>query len=143
MNLHEPMFEQDRVDQWFPRELFACNCGTLSHQVVVSFFMDEPHELTFEVSMMENRPWWERLWVGVRYILGFRAKNDYFYGTTGLGYEQVERLMAFCDQFLQRKREYHAGINAELAGAVKQPKPLVSEGNTTVSSDGTPNSCGD
>ena len=50
-------------------ELFICYCGNVEHQLIVT--KDEDF-LYFQVHLA-MLPWWKRIYVGVRYIFGYRS----------------------------------------------------------------------
>lgn len=49
-------------------ELFVCSCGDLEHQMVVSYFDDEP-ELYVSTHLCKYG-FLTRLWIAIRYVFG-------------------------------------------------------------------------
>lgn len=50
------------------RELFVCACGDVQHQLVVSYFDDEP-ELYISTHLRKHG-FLARLWIAIQYIFG-------------------------------------------------------------------------
>ncbi len=81
------------------RLVLICDCGTLEHQVVMEYWDDDPHTVDIGVSMIDNKSFWRRLWTGIKYILGYRGKNDWYYSSTVARPEDVKRMQDFLKQF--------------------------------------------
>lgn len=58
------------------RELLVCGCGNLEHQLVFTYFDDEP-EVYVEMHL-KPLPFWERLRLGIKYIFGYQSRYGSF-----------------------------------------------------------------
>ena len=81
------------------RIILICDCGTLEHQVIMEYWDDEPFAVDISVSMIDNKSFWRRFWTGIKYILGYRGKNDWYYSSTVAGPTDVQRIQDFLKQF--------------------------------------------
>lgn len=55
-------------------ELFLCECGSAEHQLIVT----KDNEFIYFQFHLAMLPWWRRLVLGVKYILGYRSKYGDF-----------------------------------------------------------------
>lgn len=83
-----------------------CTCGDTTHTPVFGFsihpWSDDDVDTYFIINTNLNhfRPWWKRLWVGVKYTLG--VDNTYYhYAETLLDKEEVVKLKEFIDKALE------------------------------------------
>ena len=79
----------------FKHKHIVCDCGSLEHQIVFSWFPDddEYHE-TFVNVYLSSRSFWRRLTAGLRYIFGYKCVFGHWEETT-LSPEQCAELAAF------------------------------------------------
>lgn len=60
-------------------KLFICDCNSPNHQLIVSKYeygeevVTETEEVYFTVGLIEDLPFFKRLWVALRYVFG---RND-------------------------------------------------------------------
>jgi hypothetical protein len=61
-------------------EHFDCECGHYEHTIRI-IFDREVGDLTLEV-FLSSKPWYKRLWIGIKYILGFKTKFGEYASST-------------------------------------------------------------
>lgn len=73
-----------------------CECLSPEHAIRFSTFdkMDDPEFLCIEVRPNLYRPWYKRVLIGIKYILGLEDKASY-YDITMLGSQRVEALIEY------------------------------------------------
>lgn len=62
-------------------ELIICECGSAEHQMVLRY--DDDKELGRQVFVeihLVNKRWYERLWMGIKYIFGYKCCYGNFEG---------------------------------------------------------------
>lgn len=52
--------------------IVVCNCGTLEHVFRFCKFNDSP-EVYLTVHLPDNRPWYKRVWLAVKFIFGYKS----------------------------------------------------------------------
>lgn len=79
-----------------------CDCHTSEHNVIIEYHDDEMDVggfLSVEVTMPRNPSFWQRLWYAAKYVAGVDHPRDWFYASTMLDEESIQRLEAFLRQF--------------------------------------------
>ena len=77
---------------------FECHCGSSEH--TLRFVLDKEHkELYTDIYLNQWRPLWKRVWVGVKYIFGYKSKYGEWDCWT-LRKEDAERLRDMCAEFI-------------------------------------------
>lgn len=53
--------------------LFICDCGDIEHQMII---LNDPteKEIYFEIHLSDNKKFFQRLWIGIKYIFGKKSK---------------------------------------------------------------------
>lgn len=55
-------------------ELFICSCGNVEHQLIFSYFDDEPGGSVYCcVHLKPERNIFKRIWSAVKYVFGYRS----------------------------------------------------------------------
>ena len=87
-------------------ELFLCECGDTSDQVIMQWFDDQDDEYpnVYVSFFLRKKPLWERIKLGIQYIFGKRSKYGEF-GEVILKPEDYEKMQKVTD-FL--KKSYDA-----------------------------------
>ena len=57
-------------------ELFICQCGSVEHQLIFSYFPDE--KIVYMSVHLIPHGFWKRLKEGIKYIFGHRSIYGYF-----------------------------------------------------------------
>jgi hypothetical protein len=52
-------------------EIIICDCSSAEHQMVLRF--DEEDKMVYVEIHLVNKRWYERLWMGIKYILGYKC----------------------------------------------------------------------
>ncbi len=77
---------------------FECRCGSTEH--TIRFTLDkEDNELHTDIYLNQWRPLWKRIWVGIKYIFGYKCK----YGDWDcwiLNKDDAKRLRDMCSEFI-------------------------------------------
>ena len=77
-------------------EFIVCSC--MSDEHVVHFMYCEWGEGDNDLYMsvfLRGWPWWKRLWIALRYVLGHRSKYGEFDGGFSLSEKEKNKLVAF------------------------------------------------
>jgi hypothetical protein len=73
----------------------TCTCHSVDHTIeFVANDDSEDDDLMYVAVQLHRHPWWRRLWVGIRYILGYRSVYGHW-DCTSLGELEVAKLQAF------------------------------------------------
>ena len=99
-------------------EIFICDCSDISHNVVFQLWdfgkdLSSPLwrpacsncELSMHVFLNDYPYFWKRVWLGIRYIFGYKSKFGH-YDTVSFRYEDIPRMKAILDKFTGRVDEY-------------------------------------
>lgn len=62
------------------RELFICNCGSVEHQFLISYWNDHEgwDETYVEIHLTKQWPIWRRIVLAVKYIFGYQCRYGAF-----------------------------------------------------------------
>ena len=89
-------------------EAFFCSCCTPGHQFVVNYFKDDDYpELYISINLVDSKSFFQRLVVGIKYILGFKSKYDDGFDEVILKADQVTDLKCLLEEYL---RLYHSKV---------------------------------
>jgi len=83
---------------------FECECGADEH--TLRFVLDKGPEdpcVYTSIFLYQYRPWWKRIWVGIKYIFGYKSKYGHW-GGWELQDEDVKRLRDMCEGYLEGKK---------------------------------------
>jgi len=79
-----------------------CDCESSDHILRISSLKDDYYWLYVDVHL-RKRPWWERIWIAIRYIFGYQSKYgafDEFLWTK----EQTQRFINTCQSWLDQSK---------------------------------------
>jgi len=80
---------------------FECDCGSSEH--TLRFILDnEEKEIYTEVYLNQYRSFSKRLWVGIKYIFGYKSKYGHW-DCWNLCKEDAARLRDMCGKFIDNK----------------------------------------
>lgn len=94
-------------DKGMKQKLFVCDCGDISHQFVVSWYPEDKDWndlLYFQVHLNQSYSFWKRLWIGLKYIFGYRCCFGAF-DEILLNKEKAELLKYTLEKFLSVERD--------------------------------------
>ena len=77
-----------------------CECGCAAHTLRASIDPDPNYPCVYVEFFMGHFGFWRRLWIGIKYILGFKSKFGHF-DEVVLSRCQVEQIRELCDKFLE------------------------------------------
>ena len=60
------------------KTIFFCHCEHFEHHFLLSYDEEEPGTVYLCVSLSDNLSFPRRLWLGIRYILGYRSRYGMF-----------------------------------------------------------------
>lgn len=62
------------------RKIFSCACGSIEHQLVVTYFDDDPIEapVCYLEMHLKHLPFWHRVGYAIRYVLGKQSDTGAF-----------------------------------------------------------------
>ena len=91
-------------EEFTETEFYVCDCGNPEHNIISSHdryvwggIVDE--DFSLHVQMSHYIPWYKRILVAIRYILGMEVKN-YHYAETLLSVEEAERLRDSLNKYI-------------------------------------------
>lgn len=81
---------------------FECRCDSIEHTLrfVVDNDPDDPC-IYVEVNLNDWRGFWKRLWVGIKYIFGYKCKYGHW-DITELKNEDIIKLKDICNTFINQ-----------------------------------------
>ena len=80
-----------------------CSCGSQEHLLRWSYFddpSDESEDVVYCHVYLTNRPWYRRIWIGLKYMWGYRSRYGEFTEII-LETTEIDQLI----EFLSKKRE--------------------------------------
>jgi hypothetical protein len=90
-------------------EYLECSCTSAEHLLRFTFddgkWDDCCPEIYIDVQLNCFHGFWKRLWLGIRYIFGYKCRYGHWDETLLLG-DQVRRLRAICDKHLEMWDEW-------------------------------------
>ena len=58
------------------RDILICECHSTEHQIVIG--KDEEDGVVYCHIHLSNRPWWKRLYYGIKFIFGYKCKYGHW-----------------------------------------------------------------
>ena len=78
---------------------FECECGSDEH--TLRFTLDkEDGDIHTSIFLNQYRPWWKRIYVAIRYVLGYNCKYGHWDNWI-LNRDDACRLRDMCDEFIE------------------------------------------
>lgn len=59
-------------------ELFVCECSNVEHQLIFTYFDDEPGDVYMSVHLVPETSIWKRIKNAIKYIFGYKSKYGDF-----------------------------------------------------------------
>ena len=59
-------------------ELFICECHSTDHQIIILYSEDDGYPIVYSHVHLNERPFWERLKYGIKYIFGYKSRYGAF-----------------------------------------------------------------
>ena len=84
-----------------PEYFLSCICGSPEHQLI---FRYDDEELWTEVHLANSYNFIGRIWVAMKYILGYRSKYGHW-DCVLLDREKAEKLRDFIEEFLRQAND--------------------------------------
>jgi len=97
---------------------FECSCSSDEHTIRFTID-DEDGEIYTSVFLNQYRTWWETVWVGIKYIFGYKCQYGHW-DCWIMDPNDAVRLRDMCDEFIKKQEEKNNGQNS---------KSTISEGN--------------
>jgi hypothetical protein len=120
LDLRETM---KQINSWEENELFRCRCYSPEHSLQFSLHKFEYKNssvwepaLFIHVFLGHADPWWKRVWLGIKYIFGYRCKYGYFDETT-IQHEDAERFLQLAQKYYDEVQKY---VNAVVESTAKK-----------------------
>ena len=75
-------------------------CGCHSAEDILNFVLckEKNYKEIYLTIFLDNGPWWERLWLGLKYIFGYKCKYGHFNCWT-MNEEDAQRLKKMIEDF--------------------------------------------
>ncbi len=88
----------------FTEILLRCDCHDLTHLASVGYFTDDkpPRTIFVEVAYDHYTPFWRRVWITLKYIIGRRCRSQ---GEIVLDLKDAKELRAFLDEFITKEEQ--------------------------------------
>jgi hypothetical protein len=96
-------------------EFFQCSCRANDHLFTVSYEDDYPWEMWISCQLNIYKPWYERLWLGLKYILGMSTCAYGHWDCTILASADVYRLFALTREVLNAQELEQLDLDRILA----------------------------
>lgn len=104
-------------------EIFICDCSDVSHNIVFQFWdfgkdgklwrpANANCELIVSVFLNDYPSFWKRIWLGIKYIFGYKSKYGH-YDIMTIRYEDVPRMKTILDKFTGRVDTYTEKLQKE------------------------------
>ncbi len=77
---------------------FECGCHSSEDILKFDLCKEEDHKEIYLSVFLDNGPWWERLWLGLKYIFGYKCKYGHFNCWT-MNEEDAQRLKKMVEDF--------------------------------------------
>jgi hypothetical protein len=77
------------------KHIISCSCTSDEHSVVFKFDEEDLYVVTF----LQTGTFWDRIVIGIKYILGFKSRYGEF-SETILNKKEAEKLKKLIDQYL-------------------------------------------
>jgi hypothetical protein len=89
------------------REYFECHCSTPEHRLVFTLEteLDDFPELYTEVQLDNHRNIFQRAWLAIKYIFGYRCYYGY-YANFNLNPEDAGRLINTLETYINEHNRY-------------------------------------
>jgi hypothetical protein len=58
-------------------EVIVCKCGNTEHQIIFTYFKDEP-DVYMSIHLIPESNIFKRIWNGIKYIFGYKCKYGHF-----------------------------------------------------------------
>ncbi len=114
-------------------ESFECECHSDEHQF--KFALDqEDNELFLSVYLHNWKPWWRRVWVAVRYILGHTSKYGHW-DSVIVQQKDAGRLYSMLNRYINpgpAPKRHYLTVSSSLDGP--QLQKLLQNNNISVDS---------
>lgn len=59
-------------------EYFECSCHSPEHTLRIWFDDDEDYPCIYASVFLDSDPWYDRIWKGLKYILGYKSRYGHF-----------------------------------------------------------------
>ncbi len=90
---------------------FECTCSSEEH--TLRFVIDnEDGEMYTSVFLNQYRSWWKTVWVGIKYIFGYKCIYGHW-DCTIFSTEDVVRLRDLCDDLIKQEEEKKNGQSSQ------------------------------
>jgi hypothetical protein len=58
-------------------EVIVCKCANVEHQIIFSYFEDEP-DIYMSIHLVPESNIFKRIWNGIKYIFGYKCRYGHF-----------------------------------------------------------------
>ena len=88
------------------KEMFiTCDCRSAEHILRYTYLIeDDEKELFTEVYLHQYNSFWKRMWIGIKYVFGYRCKYGHW-DCVLITEEDAKRLKSFLETFLNDNRK--------------------------------------
>jgi len=76
-------------------EYFECQCTSPEHGI--KFEYDEDNEIILSYFLNQYRSWWQRVWIAVKYVFGYKCRYGHF-DVTLFKNEDIPRLIKLLEK---------------------------------------------
>lgn len=85
----------------FTTQYIECDCGSSEHTIRLSYIepddLDDYPEIWIE-TQLTRQPFWRRIWVAIKYTLGYQCKYGHW-DCTSLSFEEMKKIKTFIEEY--------------------------------------------
>ena len=103
---------------WLPERpekniYIECGCRNPDHLLIMSYDIedDDFDDLFIYKGLNHYLPFWKRLIIGVRYILGMRNKHKIHFAETVVNEDEVKEMKKFLNEYLEELERSNNGTS--------------------------------
>ena len=83
-----------------------CICDHPGHTIRFSWFEDD--DFVYVCTFLNAQGFWQRLWIGIKYIFGCSSKYGHF-DETMLSKQQITEIRDLCSEWILREKDEQYG----------------------------------
>lgn len=98
-----PVAQTEKTEKHLKEDVVLCNCSSIEHQFSFSYNPEEK-EIYLSVFLNQYRTWWQRVWVGIKYVFGYNSKYGHW-DSVSLDRKDVVELRDNFNKFLDEVKD--------------------------------------
>jgi hypothetical protein len=115
-------------DKWRQAMISECICGSPDHIMRLGYDSYYPDDMWIDVQLNLSHPWYKRMWLAVKYILGISTSRYGHWDCGSFSPEEVWQVRQFMDRYNLYYQEWVKNEKEELTdGQVKRIEKEIEE----------------